>query len=359
VVKWAVVTTPDGRRAHGATVSTIPSNDVPRPAPATRRGGRARLRALRWLSPLVILGVPAVIATRAFVAEYRSFVVAPSHPDLAEARRHLPGLQQVALGNASGPSDGWYAPGTLPAAVLLVHGAYGDRSSMLDEAKLLADAGFGVLSIDLPGHGARGGMMPFEGQADTALDTAVTWLQSQGATSPRGLGAVGYSLGGYFLAQHASRDPRLRGVVLGSTMPSLDAFLRHEYRRWGALGYWPAYWADRARGLDVRHTSLLGAVAALSPRPVLFVVGQQDGVVPPSMTQPLIDAARPPKEVLVLEHSGHVDFAQTDPSHYGPALVGFMRRALLSTPSDNAEQSSSLPQRAIVAPQPSPSETQP
>src|SRR5262245_26780526 len=51
----------------------------------------------------------------------------------------------------------WWVPPRNGAAVVLAHGSFGTRASMLAEARALGKAGFGVLLFDWPGHGESGG----------------------------------------------------------------------------------------------------------------------------------------------------------------------------------------------------------
>ena len=52
---------------------------------------------------------------------------------------------------------GWYKPPLNGAAIILIHGAGGSREGMRPYAELLARHGYGVLALDLRGHGASAG----------------------------------------------------------------------------------------------------------------------------------------------------------------------------------------------------------
>jgi len=99
------------------------------------------------------------IAAKSFHEERADYVRTPSsaisrHPERAE----IPGLIEISFPSADGfRMAGWYAASRNRAAVVLVHGTGADRSSLLAETRILAEAGFGVLALDLPGQGQSEG----------------------------------------------------------------------------------------------------------------------------------------------------------------------------------------------------------
>src|SRR5512134_4152509 len=77
----------------------------------------------------------------------------PTHVDL-----EIPGGIPATLYLPGPPADGPRLPdppgaGSAPPAVLLVHGYSADRAGMSVLARRFANAGYGVLAIDLRGHG--------------------------------------------------------------------------------------------------------------------------------------------------------------------------------------------------------------
>src|SRR6202011_3732713 len=98
----------------------------------------------------------------------------------AEISRHPERAGIAGLHDVSFSADGepqvaaWYAPSRNRAAVVLVHGTGSDRSSLLAETRILADAGFGVLALDLPGQGASGGKTLWGVPERHAISAAIT-----------------------------------------------------------------------------------------------------------------------------------------------------------------------------------------
>ena len=102
--------------------------------------------------------------------------------------------------------------------LVMVHGAGANRKMWLPEIDCLSDR-YRMVTVDLPGHGARMDEKYYYGQSVAAVEQAI-----EGHTSGSVV-VVGLSLGGYVAM--AVRHPRIAGLVLsGSTIA---------YTGWGGL----------------------------------------------------------------------------------------------------------------------------
>jgi uncharacterized protein len=107
--------------------------------------------------------------------------------------------------------NGWYAPGTNGAAVVLVHGGGGDREGTIRHARMLAAAGYGVLLYDARGRGESAGHEnAFGWRWDRDVHGAVSFLEAHGV---RRIGLLGISTGAEAVVTEASTDRRVRAVV--------------------------------------------------------------------------------------------------------------------------------------------------
>ncbi len=177
-----------------------------------------RRRVLRWIAILIptvlvalYLVVPVVFGVYV-VLPYKESVGAP--PD---------GFSEVSLTTEDGVRlAAWYSPPTNGAAIVLIHGAGGSREGVRDHAAMLREHGYGVLALDLRGHGESGGRtnrLGWQGTRD--VRAAVTYLQAQ--PDVRAVGGLGLSLGGEVLLGAASEVPALRAIIAdGATQRSLD-----------------------------------------------------------------------------------------------------------------------------------------
>jgi uncharacterized protein len=142
------------------------------------------------------------------------------------------GKQPVALQGADGTTlRGWYVPSRTGAAVIALHGTESDRNGVAPHARMLARHGYGVLAVDLRGHGDSGGRstsVPW--MLDDDLDSAIAWLSRRDDVDDRRIGAVGVSLGGEVALHTAARRPELRAVVAEGVVGSGPTDLRHATR---------------------------------------------------------------------------------------------------------------------------------
>ena len=267
------------------------------------------------------------IAVRSYREEVAVFFPPRRQVALTPQASGLPRLQTVSFRAESVELRGWYVESTNRAAVVLVHGAGGDRAALLTEAVALAGAGFGVLSFDLPGHGESGGVIEWAETERRSVRAAVDWLARRADVDSGRIGAYGFSLGGYVLAQVAAGDPRIRALVLAGTPSDPVEQARFQHRRFGPLSALPALDALRRGGmdLDVRGRDF---VARISPRPLLIVTGSDDATVPPTMAEDLFRAARDPRELYVIPRAGHGGYEREAGPAYGERLVSFFMRAL-------------------------------
>jgi pimeloyl-ACP methyl ester carboxylesterase len=109
---------------------------------------------------------------------------------------------------------GWYRPphASRGAVILLLHGAGGSREGLRAYADLLVRHGYGVLALDLRGHGASGGKtnrLGWEGTLD--VGAAVGYLQ--GLEEVKSIGGLGISMGGEVLLGAAAQYPALSAIV--------------------------------------------------------------------------------------------------------------------------------------------------
>jgi uncharacterized protein len=205
--------------------------------------------------------------------------------------------QTIHIQSASGGSlAAWYVPSRNGATVLDVHGAGSDRSRVADQAEILARHRFGVLSLDLPGHGESDGHAHLLGaNAQRALRTAMHWLTRRAEVGPNRMGGFGMSLGGEVLLEAASRDS---GSGLSApTAPSAPP-------------------------------PLLGMLAGITPRRVLLIAaGARPNEI--RVNRAYRDAAGATTELWTLPEAGHTGGIRARPAEYERRVTTFLRDDLL------------------------------
>lgn len=131
----------------------------------------------------------------------------------------------------------FYAPTKDRApAVLLVHDAGADRSQLADLADRLHVLGFGVLTLDIRGHGASKSAKldwsKLDSDAQTALwqlaprdvEAGAHWILSRPEIHSTNLSLIGYRAGCALVARHAERDENVICMALLSPKPSEFGF---------------------------------------------------------------------------------------------------------------------------------------
>lgn len=240
------------------------------------------------------------------------------------------------------------------AGLVLCHGYTGVKDLYLpDNARVLTEAGYVVLTFDYKGwgtsDGARSRLAPYSRVAD--VQAALTFLSTLPAVDPERLGLYGTSYGGATVTWVAALDERVKCVVSVVGIGNGTRWMRSVRR--------PDEWhdllerarADRVqRALEGRSTfvdraeillpdrqsaelaaaarrQLAAAVNAIpleyvdetmqfnpewvvdkiAPRPVLFVTTDDDRLVPPEESEQLYRRAGDPKKLVVLKGYGHYE----------------------------------------------------
>jgi pimeloyl-ACP methyl ester carboxylesterase len=247
---------------------------------------------------------------------------------------------------------GWYihadpldgdTPTAPRATVIACAGRGGNKSTMLPRAKMLADAGYDVLAIDLRGHGESEGTYPSGGYKEKAeLRAAVAFAKQRGS---RRIVMLGHSVGGVAVLHAAvDADPAVVGVIADSAFITAFDMMRRvretgTYRPHSSgerIGMWIAseptlgglmriaMWFATGTDLDPDGGNLIPVLPKIAI-PVLFVSGDQDLISPTRNAwnmRFLVPGNR--GEVAVL-HGGHQTFEDAEQA-YTAAVLAFLGR---------------------------------
>ena len=252
-----------------------------------------------------------------------------------------------------------YEPDSPPSAepragVVLCHGYTGVKDLYLpDNARVLVDAGYVVMTFDYTGwgesEGSRSRLAPYSRVAD--VQAALSYLATRPGVDPARLGIYGTSYGGATVAWTAAIDERVKctvsvvGIGHGARwMRSvrrpdewhdlLDRSARDRARRAieGASEFVPredillpdrqsAELAAAARRNNPAAVSTIPLeyidetlqfhpewiVDRIAPRPILFITTDDDRLVPPEESLALYARAGDPKKLVVLHGYGHYE----------------------------------------------------
>lgn len=280
---------------------------------------RARRRWPRWLAGGVLALVLVVLGGAWLFAS--AMVSSANRPVHIPAEFHATTVSIPGDGHAIAGS--WRDLGPDTPVVLLLHGMGGNRASTLPRARLLVDAGFSVLLIDLQAHGETPGELITLGWRESAdVRAALGWLGTQAAG--RRVGVLGVSLGGAsFLI--GERPAPVDALVLEAVHPRLRRAIENRVGRWFAplllVQIEPRLHAKVEQLDPIRNIARVGA-------PVLVVGGVLDANTTGEETRALFAAAHEPKELWLVAGAAHEDFSRADAAGYREHVIGFLRRTL-------------------------------
>ena len=228
---------------------------------------------------------------------------------------------------------GWFippAPDAGGATVIFVHGLGSNRASLLNQAAIVIEHGYGALLIDLRNHGDSAGTtttLGFEEVKD--VEGAVDYLLARPEVDPDRIAIVGHSMGGGTVLRAAARIPEIDAVVAESAFTSLEDNIAQGVRALTGLPPFPfaplgVFFGEVESGLDISAVRPIDDLARIAPRPVLFIHGEQDQTVDVGNTHQLYAAASEPKEFYVIPNAGHGGLVEADPETFEQTLIGFL-----------------------------------
>jgi len=200
------------------------------------------------------------------------------------------------------------------SAVLILHGIPRDRTSSRDEsypqlARCLAGLGWLAVLFNFRGTGESGGNFHLLGW-DRDLTGVTKYLLENYPVDPARLAVLGFSGGAATAIYNAAHNPLIRAVVSASS-PAEFNFIEPDLptliQRFREIGLFrdPGFpssifeWEN-----EFKEISPIRWVDQISPRPILFLHGKSDEVVPVDHARRLFEKAKNPKELALLE-SGH------------------------------------------------------
>jgi uncharacterized protein len=338
---------------------TSPST-APAP-PAVDKSTKAGRGWRRLVAVLLALSV-ALIAGYAAISIYAApLVVHSKHVPIYATPASL-GLQYKDITFLSREDhlqlSGWFIPGVLPngslttqRTIIVVHGNEANRADqsvgLLNLSGAIARNGFAVLAFDVRGNGESSpAPRSFGLYEQRDVLGAVDFLRA-GALPypelgrPRAIAGWGLSLGGSALILAAAHEPAIRAIVSDSTATNYIPIFEREIPK-GELptgGHLPAFFTPGALlatraiyGIDFYAVRPVDVVAQLAPRPLFFIHGAADTVIPSSNMGDLAAAARATPnahvETWLVPGAIHSQSYHTQPQEYVGRVVAFYTAAL-------------------------------
>lgn len=305
-----------------------------------RRGVRYwRNLALFTLGVVLVSVLASLLALSAWWAH--NYTHPARHPLSKEPTIYELAYEAVTFPSTDGLSlAGWFispqAEHRNGAVVILCHGYGSTRAGMLPEAHILAQHGYSTLLFDFRGHGQSEGDLVTLGYDEVQdVQGAVNYLLTRSEVDPERLGLLGHSMGGATAIRAAARTPEVKALVTEGAYASLADTIADDFTNLTGLPKFPfaglmVKLGEWQTGLDTSLVQPVEDVIFLSPRPVLFIHGLADTVIPPENGRRLYQAAKEPKTLWQPEDVGHATAALKRPDEYEARVITFFDKALLS-----------------------------
>jgi uncharacterized protein len=313
-----------------------------------RKGRRVRKLLVALLIGLEVLilsyiGISFFVATQMVYAQPKAITVPPAALGLKYRDVSFTSRQDHLL------LRGWFMPGILPngqltteRTIIMVHGLHSNREALegglLNLSAALVHHGFAILVFDLRGHGQSApaplSMGYFE-QRDVL--GAVDFLRSGPLPypqlgHPRAIGGWGISMGGATMLLAAAHEPAIRGVIADSAFAAFVPLLERDSVMPGVIIPGVLFATHLLYGINYDAVRPVDVVASIAPRPLLFIEGTADNLVPPwNMTELAAVASAAPNaqvQTWLVSGANHIQSYDVMGNVYVQRVVAFFTHAL-------------------------------
>lgn len=293
----------------------------------------------RWLKPGLILVLVLVVAFLGISVYLGYSMTRIRRAPVAED----PALLGLACEDVSFSSNeegltlrGWFLPAQdTERVIIMVHGADGHRADpsigMLPVASQLVAHGYNVLTFDLRGHGESDGNRISAGYNERKdLLGAVSYLESRGF---RRIGVLGFSMGAVATLLAAAESDAIAAVVSDSAFADIKDMMEPEFSKRTKFPKFflrPLLFMVKIMyGVDFTAVSPIDSLSQIAPRPILFIHGELDEVVPLQHAYRLHEASQNPEDQLwTVPGAYHVRSYLTQPQEYIDKITVFFDGAL-------------------------------
>lgn len=217
--------------------------------------------------------------------------------------------------------------------VVILHGRGGRKEDMLAIAERFVAANFRCILYDSRCHGASGGTVCTFGENEvadlgTVLDRVDSLLSSRGETMGS-LSAFGISMGAAVTLQALPQQPRIRAAVAVAPFADFSEIVERSARRsihprtppWLiASALQTAGFRGRFEPARIRPIDAVPKVDI----PLLFVHGEQDGVIPAEHSRRLAAAAAGPATLRIVAGGTHGNVLATGGADLYEEMLRFL-----------------------------------
>jgi len=261
---------------------------------------RQLARLAMTIKPTRFILVATVFAPLAFGSLIHRFKI--GNPTDLDYYGRMP-IEEVTFTTDDGLNiSGWFLPDkNSDTTIVICHGAGANKHNFISFLTVFYGWGYNSLIFDFRGHGDSDGHTSTFGLFEQAdVKAAVDWLKDHRPEYAKHIFGLGSSMGAMALLKTAAADQRIEAVVLDSCYVSAGKFAQHHFGRIPVVGSVldDLVLASMSLHAGASMWNLDGrdAIAKLHPRPILFIHGQDDFIIPPMNMTILYNLAQNPKD---------------------------------------------------------------
>lgn len=266
---------------------------------------------LRILRVAMIAYLVILVLARVFESHLIFFPNEPGRLDGDWHPENLP-TEDVWLQTSDGTKlHSWWIPAEgAKFTFLAFHGNAGNIANRADIYRFLQETPANVLAVEYRGYGRSEGS-PSETGLYRDADAAYRYLTETRKVAPATIISFGQSLGTAVAARLAAHSV-VGGVVLEAPFPSLSAMARRVF--WFIPGIQVAVITQFRTDRQLANIHV----------PVLVIHCSEDPVIPAELEEQVYDAAKTPKQILLIDGRGHEEGSLIAPEQYRAALLDFL-----------------------------------
>ena len=212
-----------------------------------------------------------------------------------------------------------------PPLVVLIPGLDSTKEEFFHLEEAFLQRGMATLSIDGPGQGEVGLVLPIRHDYEVGVGAVLDWIAGREDLDLERIGIFGVSLGGYYAPRVAAHEARVRAVIglagpynFGDCWDQLPPMTKLTFRVKAQV---ESEEEARVRSGELDLTGVCRNIAV----PALFVTGRRDGLIPWQQTE-RIARETPNAEFLLYEQGNHG--CSNLSAQVRPALADWMRDRL-------------------------------